>query len=432
LHHISVQNNFSITHFIESRFCKIVVRGIPASEAADPLLVYKPPHGTCLDEIRETIKISEFTSKSDSSASDAEEGVEIDDDVLSELREYVCMIARMYRDNPFHNFDHACHVAMSVNKLLKRIVSPEIDEKDIKDESCYAALLHNHTYGLCSDPLARFAIAFSALIHDVDHRGCSNAQLIKEEESMGVMYREKSVAEQNSVDISWNLLMEDRFQLLRAAIFKNQDELLRFRQLVVNTVLATDIFDKELNDLRKKRWSKAFSEVENCKNISADQINRKATIVIEHIIQASDVSHTMQHWHVYRKWNKLLFKEMYLAYQSGRMGADPSQFWYEGELGFFDNYIIPLAMKLKECNVFGVSSDEYYNYASKFQTLLTVSSLDKNIYSFATIRLKMNLTPMIFSIFNTLYNFFSFFKFIFIHKTIQSGIVRNGLFVVKK
>lgn len=45
------------------------------------------------------------------------------------------------------------------------------------------------------------------------------------------------------------------------------------------------------------------------------------------------------------------------------MGTDPSTFWYKGELGFFDNYIIPLAKKLKDCNVFGVSSDEYLNYA---------------------------------------------------------------------
>ena len=64
-----------------------------------------------------------------------------------------------------------------------------------------------------------------------------------------------------------------------------------------------------------------------------------------------------QHWHIYRKFNERLFKEMYLAYQQGRMGADPSAFWYKGELGFFDNYICPLAKKLKECNVFGVSSD---------------------------------------------------------------------------
>lgn len=82
-------------------------------------------------------------------------------------------------------------------------------------------------------------------------------------------------------------------------------------------------------------------------------------------MQASDVSHTMQHWHVYRKWNARLFKELYLAYRDGRMAANPCEFWYNGELGFFDNYIIPLAKKLKKCNVFGVSSDEYLNYAEK-------------------------------------------------------------------
>ena len=36
---------------------------------------------------------------------------------------------------------------------------------------------------------------------------------------------------------------------------------------------------------------------------------------------------------------------------------------FKGEIGFFDFYIIPLAKKLKECGVFGVSSDEYLNYA---------------------------------------------------------------------
>jgi hypothetical protein len=84
---------------------------------------------------------------------------------------------------------------------------------------------------------------------------------------------------------------------------------------------------------------------------------------MEHIIQASDVSHTMQHWHVYQKWNRRLFEEMCAAWKAGRMGADPRGFWYKGELGFFDNYVIPLANKLKDCNVFGVSSDEYLGYA---------------------------------------------------------------------
>jgi len=43
------------------------------------------------------------------------------------------------------------------------------------------------------------------------------------------------------------------------------------------------------------------------------------------LIQASDVSHTMQHWHSYRKWNERLFQEMYAAFKAGRAEKDPSE-----------------------------------------------------------------------------------------------------------
>ena len=32
--------------------------------------------------------------------------------------------------------------------------------------------------------------------------------------------------------------------------------------------------------------------------------------------------------------------------------------WYNGELWFYDNYVIPLAKKLADCGVFGVAADE--------------------------------------------------------------------------
>jgi hypothetical protein len=36
---------------------------------------------------------------------------------------------------------------------------------------------------------------------------------------------------------------------------------------------------------------------------------------------------------------------------------------YDGELGFFDHYILQLAKKLTNCQVFGVAGDESLNYA---------------------------------------------------------------------
>ena len=319
-------------------------------------------HQSPLDEVKEIISLPEFDRKV-AKLEENPEDVEMDSVVVAQLQNYVTCIASMYRENNFHNFEHASHVTMSVIKLLSRIVAPsEFEEEDEHVQA--AATLHDHTYGITSDPLTQFACAFSALIHDVDHVGVPNAQLIKEYASIAAVYNNRSVAEQNSLVLSWELLMDSRFDDLRNTICATTTELGRFRELIVNGVMATDIADKDLKALRNARWDKAFegqeqAEVENPR----DTVNRKATIVIEHLIQASDISHTMQHWHVYRKWNENLFKEMHKAYTEGRAETDPSEFWYKGEIGFFDFYIIPLAKKLKDCGVFGKSSDEYLNYA---------------------------------------------------------------------
>jgi 3'5'-cyclic nucleotide phosphodiesterase len=259
---------------------------------------------------------------------------------------------------------------MSVGKLLSRIVAPEVVAQGQGD---YDSQVHDHTYGITSDPLIQFAVVFSALIHDVDHPGVPNAALVKEGSPLAVHYHLKSVAEQNSVDVAWNILMEEKYADLRACIYHSDAEETRFRQLVVNSVMATDIVDKDLGNLRKSRWARAFppaamvaqQALSSSSSSSHNDVNRKATIVIEHLIQASDVAHTMQHWQVYLRWNERFFEECYLAFINGRADKDPCEGWYEGEIGFYDFYIIPLAKKLKECGVFGVLSGEYLNYATQ-------------------------------------------------------------------
>ncbi|CAJ1963430.1 unnamed protein product [Cylindrotheca closterium] len=293
--------------------------------------------------------------------------IAIGDDVKSELRSFLANIAQMYTDsNPFHNFEHASHVTSSVKKLLKRIVNVD-PENGLTQPNASSEVnmvdLAGHSYGITSDPLTQFAVVFAAIIHDVDHPGVPNTQLVKEGAPNAELYKNKSVAEQNSVDIAWKILMEKEYELLRSCIYQTEGELCRFRQLVVNTVMATDIVDMELQELRKARWETAFSsDVSNLRS-DDDSEDRKATIVIEHLIQASDVVHTMQHWHIYKSWNEKFFCECYKAYKSGRADVDPSINWYKGEIGFFDFYVIPLAKKLDDCGVFGVSSHEYLNYA---------------------------------------------------------------------
>lgn len=313
------------------------------------------------DVVTDVIRLPSFDAEVVLEAVDPET-ITIDKKVKKQLKQFVQVIAGTYLPNPFHNYEHAVHVQMSMMKLLSRVTSPEhIDFNG--DSTTVASDAHDYTYGITSDPLTQFSVVFAGLCHDCAHTGVPNSQLVKERANVANIYRNKSVAEQNSVDLAWSLLMNSDYTDLRDCIYSNESEFRRFRQLMVNLIIATDIFDKQLNGLRVKRWNMAFNK--GRKNDNAELSNRKATIVVEYLIQASDVAHTMQHWEIYKKWNDRLFKEMWVAYDSGRTDTNPSVGWYKGELWFFDNYVIPLAKKLKECQIFGVSSDECLNYATE-------------------------------------------------------------------
>jgi hypothetical protein len=206
-----------------------------------------------VDEVAEIITMPEFVACGTNPATSS---VTVSDEAMKQLNDYVAVIARLYHNNPFHNFEHASHVTMSVSKLLSRIVAPR-EEKD--DEKSMEALLHDHTYGITSDPLTQFAVVLSALIHDVDHRGVPNFLLVKEEEGLAATYNGKSVAEQNSVDIAWTTLMSPEYQELRACIFADISELRRFRQLLV-TLLSPRTSLTRNRRLAQESLAKAFHD----------------------------------------------------------------------------------------------------------------------------------------------------------------------------
>jgi hypothetical protein len=222
--------------------------------------------------------------------------------------------------------------------------------------------LHGSTFGITSYVLAQFAVAFSTLIHDVDQLGVPDGQLAKDSPKMYEKYKIRVLlfAEQNSIDLAWDLLMDQDF------IFTKEKEIRRFRQCVVNLVMATDIFEKDMKILRNQGWEKAFFKEKRerrhsdrfhcfCDNLTVsattlttftaaattkqglEAANFKATIALEQIIQTANVSHPMQHWAVYKKWNQKLFQEMYGAYDARLAEKDPSQGSYGGELWFFNN-----------------------------------------------------------------------------------------------
>lgn len=78
------------------------------------------PHGTAsastvLEEVKDILELPRFDPKIAKIQSDPEKVV-LGEKVVSQLREYVSNVAAMYHDNPFHNFEHASHVTMSVSE----------------------------------------------------------------------------------------------------------------------------------------------------------------------------------------------------------------------------------------------------------------------------------------------------------------------------
>jgi hypothetical protein len=199
----------------------------------------------------------------------------------------VTEVAGLYKDVPFRNFEHASHVTLEADRLMSRMVSMDGSDEDE---------MHNATYGISADPLTHFAVFFGALIHDLGHKGIANSQLVLEEDKLAVKFMGRSVADQNSVNEGLQLLMDERYERLRAHIYLTNVErklavkfngrsvaeqnsvndglqLLmderyerlqahiyltnverkRFRQVLTNAVMATDIADRDVKKFRSRK-----------------------------------------------------------------------------------------------------------------------------------------------------------------------------------
>lgn len=136
--------------------------------------------GTVIDEVQEIVSLPKLTRKGRQMQHMDISSITLSPEVEDQLTDFVTHLAGMYRANPFHNFEHASHVTLSVNKLLSRIVAPsDVDYDEISSQRALASRLHDHTYGITSDPLTQFACVFSGRFKSTEfvctfRRRCSN------------------------------------------------------------------------------------------------------------------------------------------------------------------------------------------------------------------------------------------------------------------
>ena len=339
----------------------------------------------------------------------------------SQIRTYVTHISSRYHNVGFHTFEHASHVMLSATKIVYMLQtqSPfhkmmdrtrnfhDMHRNNLDQEGDFLTTIYNHEVeknmqdleGTIYDPWIHFAIALSALLHDVGHKGLPNVQLSAESDPLAKKYGSKecmkSYAEWNSLDIGLTLLSdgEGYGEFDRVLGAGKQRE--KLQKMVTNLVLCTDIASKERRDIGMNKWKNAC-----CQAKEAGRYRRRPTdptdntsshlrkndahsnshstklftpdaakAIAEQIMQAADVSHTMQHFSTFTKWNKHLYHEVLAAHMCGRTLAHheqrrgdnatnapeihhPKENWYDSQIGFFSFYIIPLAERLDACGAF--------------------------------------------------------------------------------
>lgn len=183
--------------------------------------------------------------------------VVITESVIQELRAFVLSMLRGYNNVPYHNYKHAYHVLLSSSTLMDLILQNSAPRKP-------GGISTDTSTPFEDDGLMQLALLFSALIHDTEHQGVPNAQLVNENHPLALQYNDQSVAEQRSLTVAFLELLQPAYDGLRGVMFPNPnsgEEYRRFRGAVTSLILATDISTPARGREVRERWESVFKSV---------------------------------------------------------------------------------------------------------------------------------------------------------------------------
>ena len=113
-----------------SKILKEIVAGRDAAlsnKVTPDLQAVVKSDGPVYEEVMECIQLPKFDPRAMKARIDRANSVLLPQEVVKELQMFIRNIASKYRQNPFHSYAHASHVVQSANKLLGRIVKPELE-----------------------------------------------------------------------------------------------------------------------------------------------------------------------------------------------------------------------------------------------------------------------------------------------------------------
>lgn len=197
------------------------------------------------------------------------------------LMDFIQIVSRNYRPNPFHNFQHAVAVLQSL----------------------YVMLLRADMKARIANPML-FAYLLSALTHDLDHTGRTNLFEINSFSELAQLYNDQSVLENHHAAATFRLLNLPVIDLFGKLEFREKKEI---RAVIISNILATDM----------SNHSRLLSEA----NDNSDRISRNdpldfpdVLLLGKLLLHAADLSGPTKELSIAKEWSSRVTAEFNSQY----------------------------------------------------------------------------------------------------------------------
>jgi hypothetical protein len=229
-------------------------------------------------------------------------------------------IESRYNNMPYHNSVHGADVVHATYWII--------------DHGGLGAMIQ---------PLHKLALMISAAAHDIDHGGTSNTFERNTKSELALRY--------NGVSVLENMSISGLLQLLRRRSMNITESLApfesaKFRELLVSTILATDLANHKQN-------VEAFGLYMDLPGGLSMENPAHCKCVLGITMHLSDIASVARKWGTYKQWIVMLFEEFHqlgdkerehgLAVTTDRATSIP----YKAQCGFINMFALNLFDKYR-------------------------------------------------------------------------------------
>jgi hypothetical protein len=246
--------------------------------------------------------------------------------------------------NSYHNRAHAASVMHSMHILCHKVGVAEMASKAFNTAAS-------------DDHLERMACLFAAAVHDYEHLGVNNDFLVKTRNERAIRYNDKNVNEHHHCAAAFLVLSNPKNNFLADLPPPAFD---RFRRLVIDLILATDMADGETI---RKRFIEAL-DVQSKENSTQKEASfvpkssQEAVLLLQVAMKCCDLGHLLLDWDLHVKWVHLLEQEFFAQGDREKGLGLPVSFIMDREkpgasstqVGFFDFVVLPLFRALEKAS----------------------------------------------------------------------------------